>query len=53
MKLQLSDTQVVAQVGNGAQDHQLWRNTGEIKEVLPVYVITDKAPGGHSCSTRL
>jgi hypothetical protein len=48
MKLQLSDTQVVAQIGNGANDHQFWRNTGEVKEQLPVYIITNTAPGMHA-----
>jgi hypothetical protein len=46
LKLQLDDETVVAQIGNGVDDHKYWRNTGELgNEAFPVYLITSKAPG--------
>lgn len=38
-------TAIVAQVGNGAQDHAIWGRPEDVKGPVPVYVVTPSAPG--------
>eukprot|EP00879_Flechtneria_rotunda_P008972 GHRR01009394.1.p1 GENE.GHRR01009394.1~~GHRR01009394.1.p1 ORF type:complete len:572 (+),score=160.50 GHRR01009394.1:1204-2919(+) len=36
---------IVAQVGNGAQDHSIWGRPEDVKGPVPVYVVTPSSPG--------
>ncbi len=38
-------TEVVVQVGNGAQDHAIWGRPEDIKTPVPAYAVTKDKPG--------
>jgi hypothetical protein len=44
-KCVISNTRIVAQVGNGDRDHTLWVRPDEIKEPYPVYELSPSKPG--------